>query len=85
MRQRVLIELAGAHKPFDDILREAKQTADVAERTSLYEDAQLIFKEEAPWTTIAHSVVFQPVRKEVIDYRIDPFGGNKFYGVDIEE
>lgn len=73
------------HKPFDDLLRDAKQTSDIAERTRMYEEAQLIFKEEAPWATIAHSVVFQPVRKEVIDYRIDPFGGNKFYGVDIEE
>jgi dipeptide transport system substrate-binding protein len=30
-------------------------------------------------------VVFEPVRKEVIDFRIDPFGGNVFYGVDIQE
>ena len=73
------------HKPFDDILRQAKQISDIDERTKLYEEAQLIFKDEAPWATIAHSVVFQPVRKEVIDYRIDPFGGNKFYGVDLEE
>jgi len=73
------------HKPFDDLLREAKQNADVTERTRLYEKAQLIFKEEAPWVTIAHSVVFMPVRNEVKDYRIDPFGGHVFYGVDLEE
>ena len=73
------------HKPFDDLLVKAKQISDVAERTKLYEQAQLIFKEEAPWVTIAHSVVFKPVRKEVIDFRIDPFGGHVFYGVDIKE
>ncbi len=73
------------HKPFDDLLIQAKRTADVEERTALYEEAQAIFKEEAPWVTIAHSVVFKPVRKEVIDFRIDPFGGHVFYGVDIEE
>ena len=72
------------HKPFDDLLVKAKQTADVAERTRLYEEAQLIFKEEAPWVTIAHSVVFKPVRKEVVDFRIDPFGGHPFYGVDLQ-
>lgn len=72
------------HRPFDDLLVQAKRTADVAERTKLYEQAQVIFKEEAPWVTIAHSVVFKPVRKEVIDFRIDPFGGHVFYGVDIE-
>ena len=72
------------HKPFDDLLLAAKATADVAERTKLYEQAQVIFKEEAPWVTIAHSIVFKPVRKEVVDFRIDPFGGHVFYGVDLK-
>jgi dipeptide transport system substrate-binding protein len=72
------------YKPFDDLLVAAKRTADVAERTKLYEQAQVIFKEEAPWITIAHSVVFMPVRKEVTGYKIDPFGGHIFYGVDIK-
>ena len=35
--------------------------------------------------TVAHSIVYQPVRKEVVDWKIDPFGGNLFYGVDIQE
>ena len=72
------------HKPFDDLLRKAKQISDVKERTRLYEQAQAVFKEEAPWITIAHSVVFMPVRKEVVDYKIDPFGGHIFYGVDLK-
>ena len=73
------------NEEFNDLLVQAKQTADVAERTRLYEEAQVVFKEEAPWVTIAHSVVFKPVRNEVKDFRIDPFGGHVFYGVDIEE
>lgn len=72
------------HKPFDDLLRKAKQISDVKERTRLYEQAQVVFKEEAPWVTIAHSVVFKPVRKEVVDFKIDPFGGHVFYGVDLK-
>jgi dipeptide transport system substrate-binding protein len=72
------------YKPFEDLLLKAKRTTDVAERTRLYKKAQVIFKEEAPWITIAHSVVFMPVRKEVVDYRIDPFGGHVFYGVDLK-
>ncbi|GAB4347982.1 MAG: ABC transporter substrate-binding protein [Gammaproteobacteria bacterium] len=72
------------HKPFEDLIQKAKQISDVAERTKLYQKAQLIFKEEAPWVTIAHSVVFKPVRKEVVDFRIDPFGGHPFYGVDLK-
>jgi dipeptide transport system substrate-binding protein len=72
------------YQPFDDLLRKAKQISDVGERTKLYEEAQLVFKEEAPWITIAHSVVFKPVRKEVVDFKIDPFGGHVFYGVDLQ-
>ena len=72
------------HKPFEDLIQKAKIVADLGERTKLYQEAQLIFKEQAPWATIAHSVVFQPVRKEVVDFRIDPFGGNVFYGVDLK-
>ena len=72
------------HKPFDDLLLKAKEVADVNMRTQLYEQAQAIFKEEAPWVTIAHSVVFKPVRKEVVDFKIDPFGGHVFYGVDMK-
>ena len=73
------------HEEFNDLLVQAKQTSDVAERTALYEQAQVIFKEQAPWVTIAHSVVFMPVRNEVVDYRIDPLGGHIFYGVDLAE
>ncbi len=73
------------NREFDDLLLAAKAVSDIDERTKLYEDAQVIFKEEAPWVTIAHSVVFKPVRAEVVDFRIDPFGGHVFYGVDLKE
>ena len=72
------------YKPFDDLIQKAKVVSDPAERTKLYEEAQVVFKEQAPWATIAHSVVFEPVRKEVVDYKIDPFGGHIFYGVDLK-
>ncbi len=72
------------YKPFDDLLVAAKRTTNMAERTRLYEKAQLVFKEEAPWVTIAHSVVYKPMRPEVVDFRIDPFGGHIFYGVDLK-
>ena len=72
------------NKEFDDLLVKAKTTADVAKRTDYYEKAQLIFKEEAPWVTIAHSVVFMPVRKEVTGYKVHPLGGHIFYGVDLQ-
>jgi dipeptide transport system substrate-binding protein len=71
------------HKPFDDLVTKAKVTTDQAERTKLYEQAQVIFKEQAPWFTIAHAVQLKPVRKEVVDFKLSPFGRHVFYGVDI--
>jgi dipeptide transport system substrate-binding protein len=72
------------YKPFDDLITQAVKLSDQAERTELYKQAQVIFKEEAPWVTVAHSIVFMPLRKEVVGYKIDPFGGHYFYGVDLE-
>ncbi len=73
------------NKEFEDLIQKAKVVSDAAERTKLYEQAQVVFKREAPWATIAHSVVFKAMRKEVEGYKIDPFGGHNFYGVDIKE
>jgi len=72
------------HQPFDDVIQKAKTVSDVGERTELYKEAQKIFKEQAPWATIAHSVVYKPIRNEVVDFKIDPFGGHIFYGVSIK-
>jgi dipeptide transport system substrate-binding protein len=54
-----------------------------ADRAKLYEQAQVIFKEEAPWITIAHSIRFDPVRKEVKGYKMDATAHHYFYGADI--
>src|SRR5262252_1935617 len=73
------------HKPFDDLVVKAKTVSDQAERSRLYEQAQVIFKEQAPWFTIAHAVQLKPMRKSVIDFKLSPFGRHIFYGVDIKE
>ena len=71
-------------KPYDDLVVKAKAITKQAERAKLYEQAQVIFKEQAPWFTIAHAVQLKPVRKEVIDFKLSPFGRHTFYGVDIK-
>ena len=71
-------------KPFEDLVQKAKVVSDVKERTKLYEKAQVIFKEQAPWFTIAHAVQIAPVRKEVVDFKLSPFARHTFYGVDIK-
>jgi dipeptide transport system substrate-binding protein len=71
------------HKPFNDLIQKAKVTTDVAERTRLYQEAQVVFKDQAPWATIAHSMVFMPMRSEVKGYKVHPLGSHIFYGVDL--
>ena len=73
------------YQPFEDLIQKAKITSNQAERTKLYEQAQVIFKEQAPWFTIAHAVQLTPRGKNVIDYKLSPFGRHTFYGVDIKE
>lgn len=71
------------YQPFDELVTKAKTITDQAEREKLYRQAQVIFKEQAPWFTIAHAVQLKPIRKEVIDFKLSPFGRHVFYGVDI--
>lgn len=73
------------NKEFDDLMTKAKATADVAERTKYYEEAQVIFKREAPWNTLDHSLVFVPLSKKVSGFVMDPLGIHRFNGVDIAE
>ncbi|MDH1262297.1 ABC transporter substrate-binding protein [Pseudomonas sp. GD03944] len=70
---------------YDKLVKAAKRTSDVAERTELYKQAQVILKREVPITPIAHSTVYQPMRKNVQDFKISPFGLNSFYGVGVEK
>lgn len=73
------------HKPFEEVVLGAAQESDKAKRTELYKKAQVIFKEQAPWITIAHSTVYFPVRQEVKGYVMSPFGLHNFYNVDLAE
>ncbi len=69
---------------FDAILGQAKQLSNQAERAKLYERAQVIYKEEAPDLTLAHSVVFEVMRAEVDGYKQTPLGGHHFKGVTVK-
>lgn len=72
------------YQPFNDLVTKAVQVTDQAERTKLYEQAQVVFKEQAPWITIAHSKTFLPLRDNVKNYVIDPFGLHNFYYLELE-
>ncbi len=66
------------NKDFEDLIQKAKRTSDQAERTKLYEKAQVIFKEEAPWVTLAHSLRFTPMHKDVMGFKMDPTAHHYF-------
>lgn len=88
----VLLSIAAAEVPagniafwkneeFNSLVEEAKVTMDVAKRTALYEEAQVVFHEEAPWLPIAHSVVSEPMQNYVMDFQLSPVGKRQFYNV----
>lgn len=73
------------YQPYEDLIQKAKITSDMDERTKLYEEAQVIFKEQAPWATIAHSTVYIPMSTSVQNFVIDPLGYHRFDGVDLAD
>ena len=73
------------NEDFTKLIDEAKATSDVAKRTELYKQAQVIFHDQAPWVPVAHSLVSMPMSKKVKGYKVHPLGTHIFEGVDIEE
>jgi dipeptide transport system substrate-binding protein len=71
------------NKSFEDLIIKAAQTPKQADRAKLYEQAQVIFKEEAPWITVAHSLRFDPVRTEVKGYKMDATAHHYFNHVEV--
>jgi ABC-type transport system substrate-binding protein len=66
---------------FTTLVGQAKETADVAKRTQLYMQAQVIFHDDAPWVPIAHSVVVEPMKKSVEGFVLYPTGKRVFKAV----
>lgn len=67
----------------DALLEKALVSSDKAERTKLYEQAQVILREQAPWINVAHSINFAPTSKRVEGYKQSPFGYTYLYPVKI--
>ena len=66
------------NKEFDELVAKAKVTTDIKERTKLYEQAQEVFAKEVPWVTIANSLVVEPIRKNVMNFKLSPLGKRIF-------
>ncbi|WP_269466398.1 ABC transporter substrate-binding protein [Acidihalobacter ferrooxydans] len=72
------------YQPFQKLVTEAQQTTNLAKRTRLYEQAQVIFHQQVPWVPIDYSTVYMPMSKNVIGYKIIPTGSHYFYGVSLK-
>ena len=72
------------NKAFDERLLKARSMADIKERSKLYQEMQVIEHEDAPDFKIAHSVVYEAMRKEVTGYKQSPFGSHQFNGVELK-
>ncbi|WP_439105067.1 ABC transporter substrate-binding protein [Celeribacter marinus] len=73
------------NEEFEALIQKAKVLPTQAERAALYEEAQAIFKDQAPWATIAHSVVYMTMRPEVEGYVVHPLGGHIFNQVGLSQ
>ncbi|MGK7286035.1 ABC transporter substrate-binding protein [Buttiauxella agrestis] len=72
------------YQPFDKLILEARASGDHEKRVELYKEAQQMMHDQMPAVMIAHSTIFEPVRKEVTGYEVDPFGKHIFYQVDVK-
>ncbi len=72
------------HDEFEKLISKAKLVTDKEKRAPLYRRAQEIFKEQAPWVTLAHSKVFRAMSKNVKGYIIDPLGGDIFKRIELK-
>ena len=73
------------NQQFNDLVVEAKGTIDQARRIELYRQAQEIFHEEAPWVTIANSMITVPANKAVKNFIIPSTGIRVFKNVRLEK
>lgn len=69
----------------DAMLDNAIGLSDKEERAKIYEQAQVLLREQAPWINVAHSINFAPTSKRVVDYKQSPFGYTYLYGTKLAD
>ncbi|MDM4768149.1 ABC transporter substrate-binding protein [Pelomonas sp. SE-A7] len=69
------------NREFEALIDEARASVDPVLRQQLYQQAQVIFKRERPWITMAHSTVYIPMRRDVQGFVMSPNGAVDFENV----
>jgi dipeptide transport system substrate-binding protein len=72
------------YKPFEDLIQPARSESNHDKRAELYKQAQVVMHDQAPALIVAHSTVYEPVRKEVKGYVVDPLGKHHFENVSLD-
>ena len=70
--------------PLHELLVQAQQESDIAKRTALYEHAQQIVHDDAPWVPLAHMTQLTALDKRVHGYTLNPTGKVRLRHVWIE-
>ncbi|MBX9930883.1 MAG: ABC transporter substrate-binding protein [Methylobacterium sp.] len=70
---------------YEAAIQEARRTLDREARTRLYRLAQAIFRREAPWVPLAHTLVHMAVRGDVVGFQMDPLGRHLFEEVRLKD
>ncbi len=70
--------------PLHELLVKAQEESNVATRTALYEQAQQIVHEDAPWVPLAHMTQLVAFDRRVHGYLLNPTGKVRFRKVWIE-
>lgn len=63
---------------FQALLDQAREETDPGARAALYEQAQVIYHQDQPWISMAHTTMFTAMRKNVEGYHISPLTTNNF-------
>ncbi|HEX7127848.1 MAG TPA: ABC transporter substrate-binding protein [Thermodesulfobacteriota bacterium] len=65
----------------DELLLRAQTLTDQKERAKLYEQAQVLIKEDAPWVPLVHSTQLGASRANVVNYKLHPVGAHLLINV----
>ena len=72
------------NQKYTHLVSRARVTTDIRRRTGFYEKAQEIFKQESPWVTLVHAKIYKAMLKDVVGYRMTPFGHDYLHNVGLK-
>jgi dipeptide transport system substrate-binding protein len=71
-------------KEVDGLLEQARATTNNDQRAKLYRQVADIVQREMPYIPIAHTKQYKPVRKEVVNFQMDPLTRTILQQVDLK-